>query len=101
MTGRIEVYADEVNDRVYVGDGRGPYIIIEADGPVGESYTPRGGELVFGGELDAYGYEEGFEEGRKHEREEMAVAIDAERALRFRIALRYHPMSLKGGRRRP
>lgn len=110
----MEMYADEKAERVFVGDGRGPYTVVERDGSTSESFIPRGAvKLVFDTEpdLDAYaqGFDEGYKEGRYRGQDEVAVAIarqlaDAEaerRRLTARIGRRYRPLSLKSVRGRP
>lgn len=47
----MEIYADEMTDRVYVDYGRGPYTVIEPDGNVWESFTiPHAAVLVSDGD---------------------------------------------------
>lgn len=103
----MEIYADEKMDRAYVGNGRGPYTVLDRDGTTSESYTVHGAELVFGLDGAAYedgyadglrdghdkGHEEGYRRGREDEREE----ADADEAARRRLAARclpYRPMRL-------
>jgi hypothetical protein len=43
----MEIYADESNDRVFVGDGRGPYTVVERDGSTSESFIPRNAKAVY------------------------------------------------------
>jgi hypothetical protein len=109
----MEIYADETNERVFVGDGRGPYTVVERDGSTSESFIPRGAaKLVFDTDpdLDAYaqGFDEGYKEGRRVGQAEVAeiAAVVAEanaarRQLTARIGLRYRPLSLKSVRGRP
>jgi hypothetical protein len=110
----MEIYADESNERVFVGDGRGPYTVVERDGSTSESFIPRNAKAVYSDAGDIYeaasaGFDDGFTEGRKRGQEEGALAaaqlsreLDAERRhLAARVALRYHPLAVKASRGRP
>jgi hypothetical protein len=98
----MEIYADDHNDLVYVGDG--PYTVLNSSGPTGVSSTPRDGALVHGGEPDIDAYAQGFDDGVTWKREQVlrqSICAEADRRrLTFRVALRYRPMTLKstGGR---
>jgi|SRR6478752_3632253 len=103
----MEIYADERTERVYVRHDRGPYRVLEPDGSIGESYLPRGGYVSVDTDAAYSGaYNGGYDEGRRVGQREGALATalvaakadDARRRLAFLVALRYHPLSLKGAR---
>lgn len=105
----MEIYVDEQTERVYVGYDRGPYRVLDRDGSIGESFIPRGADLVFGdGDAYAIGFDVGYAKGRAKGQVEEALAAariaeaDAaeRRRLTFLAALRYHPLSVKSSRGR-
>jgi hypothetical protein len=59
----MEIYADETNERVFVGDGRGPYTVVERDGSTSESFIPRGAVPVAVGDVAERSYDDGYDDG--------------------------------------
>jgi hypothetical protein len=114
----MEIYADETNERVFVGDGRGPYTVVERDGSTSESFIPRGAVPVAVGDVAERSHDDGYDSGFQAGRDEgyddghddgysegladgRRQAMELHRCLTFLAAKRYRPLSLKSVRGRP
>jgi hypothetical protein len=110
----MEIYADETNERVFVGDGRGPYTVVERDGSTSESFIPRGAVPVAVGDVAERSYDDGYDDGFQAGRDEgyddgysegltegRCQATELHRCLTFLAAKRYRALSLKSVRGRP